>query len=1122
MYRFWRTIIRPALKMVNAKSVIEIGSQNGYTTKKLIEFMDVFEGEVHSIDPFPNFDYESWQREYPGTFFMHIGLSLEVLPELPPYDVYLIDGDHNWYTVYNELQLIKKVNEDKEVLIILHDIGWPYARRDLYYNPDNIPAEHRHPYEQKGIKYGYEELQDGGINAELCNAKDFNTPKNGVLTAIEDFIREAGDYEFVSIDCCNGLGIIKKKNSYDNVFAFLEENRTLKDVIRQTEENRLEFFQQRYHYKKSYENTLNAYNNEKQKHLRENEDLKKQTNDYKEQINECKGQISEYVEQIDEYKKQINGYEDQIKKYSGESVEKIKELNLLVSKLNQTIETNKLAAKEQNKLIKGLDRDKEILRKEGKEARKKCRDLEKQLQSIINSRKYKGMCYLDQVYHAPYKIVFFPFKLVRWAARKAKRHFAPKNQGMSLENCVLENNTMADSTNIITDNNIIIDNIVKTPNILEYDNYNLFDERASVNSVSVVVCIHNALNDVEECLNSLWEKRTFPYEIILIDDGSEKETKEYVEQFAQAANCRLHRNPSAIGYTKSANIGLKMSRADFVVLLNSDTIVTNAWVEKMLNCFEQYKETGIVSPLSNAASYQSVPEIRDSETGDWKINILTDDMTVDMMGLVVEKTSKRRYPEVAALNGFCFMIKRQVIDKIGYLDEENFPKGYGEEVDFCIRAVNAGYQLRVVDDTYIFHEKSKSFTHKTRKELGAASKPVLKEKHGDKIYAEIGKKMADCEELSIIREEVKEAVVIYKGKYHNLAGKKVAFLLTAKGGSGGANSVCQEVMGMRTLGINAFVINSSNYKEVFEKNYPEMIPYTQYFDKKNDNSLLNIAHGYDVIIGTIFTTIKKLHMIKEKFSHIKCGYYIQDYEPYFFNEKDEYFEEAKQSYTRIKDICLFAKTKWIAETVAENHGVKVNIVEPSIDTRLYNPYILKKKEIIKPVCICAMVRPKTIRRNPVGTMEVLDKLSKKYGEGVKITIFGCDDNELACLGSYDFVFENRGVLKRWEVARLLAQSDIFIDMSTYQAFGRTGLESMCLGCVPVLPKEGGADKFAVDGENSLVADTTNSEAVFLDICELIDRPHKLERIQSEGLKTGKNYNIINAAWSEIEMLNTIF
>lgn len=63
------------------------------------------------------------------------------------------------------------------------------------------------------------------------------------------------------------------------------------------------------------------------------------------------------------------------------------------------------------------------------------------------------------------------------------------------------------------------------------------------------------------------------------------------------------------------------------------------------------------------------------------------------------------------------MIRKEILDKIGLLDEKNFPMGYNEEVDYCIRVNNSGYTCNVLDNTYIYHEKTKSFTKKTRRQL---------------------------------------------------------------------------------------------------------------------------------------------------------------------------------------------------------------------------------------------------------------------------------------------------------------------------------------------------------------------------------------------------------------------
>ena len=109
-------------------------------------------------------------------------------------DAALIDGDHNWYTVYNELRLLAEGARRHGTplpVLILHDVLWPYGRRDLYYAPEQIPEEFRQPYATKGMRPGSKKLLDrGGLNPTMCNALEEGGPRNGVMTAVDDFIAE--------------------------------------------------------------------------------------------------------------------------------------------------------------------------------------------------------------------------------------------------------------------------------------------------------------------------------------------------------------------------------------------------------------------------------------------------------------------------------------------------------------------------------------------------------------------------------------------------------------------------------------------------------------------------------------------------------------------------------------------------------------------------------------------------------------------------------------------------------------------------------------------------------------------------------------------------------------------
>ena len=246
--------------------------------------------------------------------------------------------------------------------------------------------------------------------------------------------------------------------------------------------------------------------------------------------------------------------------------------------------------------------------------------------------------------------------------------------------------------------------------------------------IDIVVCVHNALDDVKGCLESVQAHSSPPYRVILVDDGSDAPTADYLVGSAQAAGFMLIRNEQARGYTRAANQGLQQSTADFVVLLNSDTVVGPGWLDRLVACMVSDAQIGIAGPLSNAATWQSIPHVYDG--ADWATNPLPKGLTVTAMAETVARYSPRSYPRLPFLNGFCLLIRRQVIENIGAFDEDNFGAGYGEENDYCLRARKNGWLLALADDTYVYHAGSKSYSDEKRRALCDRANETLKRKHG--------------------------------------------------------------------------------------------------------------------------------------------------------------------------------------------------------------------------------------------------------------------------------------------------------------------------------------------------------------------------------------------------------
>ena len=155
---------------------------------------------------------EAFEAEGRGHVKMHLARSLEVLADLLPADAVLIDGDHNWYTVFNELTTIygaKGPLAETAPIVICHDVGWPYGRRDQYHAPEAIPDDCRQPWRQGPIIPEISEITGMGLNPLGRHAEREGGPRNGVRTAIEDALAGRLDQvRIVWLEVLCGLAVI--------------------------------------------------------------------------------------------------------------------------------------------------------------------------------------------------------------------------------------------------------------------------------------------------------------------------------------------------------------------------------------------------------------------------------------------------------------------------------------------------------------------------------------------------------------------------------------------------------------------------------------------------------------------------------------------------------------------------------------------------------------------------------------------------------------------------------------------------------------------------------------------------------------------------------------------------
>jgi hypothetical protein len=213
MIRHWKRHVLPAIEAIKPRRILEIGADWGWNTREILAYCRTSGCRADIVDPAPRPELHDELAKFSSELYHYHPLrSLQAIPQLLTPDIALIDGDHNWYTVFHELkQLYARAHETDAPppICIMHDVGWPYARRDMYYNPDDIPVQWRHPYAYRGMLPGVSELHEDGMNGVLANALHEGGPLNGVMTAIEDYIASSKlDIQLYVLPYFNGLGFL--------------------------------------------------------------------------------------------------------------------------------------------------------------------------------------------------------------------------------------------------------------------------------------------------------------------------------------------------------------------------------------------------------------------------------------------------------------------------------------------------------------------------------------------------------------------------------------------------------------------------------------------------------------------------------------------------------------------------------------------------------------------------------------------------------------------------------------------------------------------------------------------------------------------------------------------------
>lgn len=248
---------------------------------------------------------------------------------------------------------------------------------------------------------------------------------------------------------------------------------------------------------------------------------------------------------------------------------------------------------------------------------------------------------------------------------------------------------------------------------------------------SVVLTVYNAPKDVSFCLKSLENSLDFSEtELVIVDDASEEETYLLLKSFADKhESIKLIRHTQNKGYLHSVNDGILACSSEIITLLNSDTYIPKDFSKRIFACFSHDEKIGVASPvLAHGNPFSVPPQLCDKFLDEASLISVLESMDAKAQKILP------LYPDIVFPDGACFSFRKKCLDCIGLFDEQYSP-GYFEELDFCMRAVEAGFRTVFIDNLYVYHKSHASFGKKKTSEYMQRNKKIFNDKWSDKYRA---------------------------------------------------------------------------------------------------------------------------------------------------------------------------------------------------------------------------------------------------------------------------------------------------------------------------------------------------------------------------------------------------
>lgn len=650
-------------------------------------------------------------------------------------------------------------------------------------------------------------------------------------------------------------------------------------------------------------------------------------------------------------------------------------------------------------------------------------------------------------------------------------------------------------------------------------------------TTEIILPVHNGLSHLRDGLDAvLAHTPRHDTRLVVVDDASDDATAAWLREQAtlHVDWMTLRRQDANLGFLETCNRAMDFplgsnEYSNYVLLLNSDVLVSPGWLERLLSCAESDPGIVAVNPLSNRADNIDLP--------------MTPGVSYLAMNEFLAVQRRGQCHDVVTNVGFCLLLRRSALDLVGLFDPV-YGSGYCEESDLCMRLLTAGYRTVVAEDVYVYHRGGGSFADGNERYL---LNRRLFDERWSRDYRRRFRAFRCADPLKPVRrlfalptrwdplpalwEGAREWLNEWRGQrspnrltrialrraFQSLTARRpcprrvltqrltpqgrlrVTYILDRLVVAGGVLSVLQLVNELIRIGVEARV--AALYEDPLIHDWRPL--YTQPLIYRNIAELLAECPDSDVIFATHWTTAEWVQRLWRNGRTRTAAYLIQDYEPWFFPETaQDQRDRVKMTYRLLPHRIVMSD--WLRDFLAKD-GYDSDKIPLGMDLGQFYPRTMQHGA--QPV-VLAMARPGTPRRGFSTTIAALAQI-KQARPDTEIVLFG---DRFLDRQAIPFPFRNEGlIIRQSRLAELYSGADIFLDGSEFQGFGRCALEAMACGAACVLTDVGGVLEYARHEDNALLAPPGQAERLAAAILRLLDDTALRQRLIAGGLDMARRF-----------------